>query len=452
MNTFNDVTGAKDDDDYAIEVKNVSKHFKIPHEKRTTVYDNIVGTITGKSYNYEVFEALKDVSFKIKRGESFGIIGENGSGKSTLLKILAGVLMSDSGHVSVNGKVAPFLELGVGFQPELTAVENVYLYGAIMGMNRKEMNGKLDSIFEFAELDRFRDAKLKNFSSGMYARLAFATAISTDPDVLLIDEVLAVGDEAFQVKCYNKIDEYKRQGKTIVLVSHALNNIRAVCKNCLMLQNGNVKNIGTTENVISAYMGAFHKKEEHIIIEEKEETFSIEEEHITDHEDEVEIFNTDEKIDDVAKDDIAVSITLPENDLEPREAVIVDVNFFNDQNGSNLFQTGERFIAKIRYRTSKRIEKPVFGVAIYKDYIHLSGPNTKFSNIDIDFIDGEGEIDFIIDDLPLLDGDYQFSVSIYDYLCKYPYDHQHCAFGFKVENATIKNYGIIHIPGKWIIK
>ncbi|MCK5345648.1 MAG: ABC transporter ATP-binding protein, partial [Candidatus Heimdallarchaeota archaeon] len=296
-------------------------------------------------------------------------------------------------------------------------------------------------------------AKLKNFSSGMYARLAFATAISTDPDVLLIDEVLAVGDEAFQVKCYDKIDEYKHQGKTIVLVSHALNNIRTVCKNCLMLQNGNVKNIGTTENVISAYMGAFHKKEEHTITEEKEETYSIEEEHITGHEEEeVEILNTYEKIDDVTKDDIAVSVTLPESDLEQREAFIVDVNFFSGKDESNVFQTGERFVAKIKYRTSKRIAKPVFGVAIYRDYMHLSGPNTKFSNIDIDFIDGEGEIDFIIDDLPLLDGNYQFSVSIYDYLCKYPYDHQHCAFGFKVENATIKNYGIIHIPGKWIIK
>ncbi len=444
------------DDDYAIEVNNVSKSFRIPHEKRTTVYDNLIGKITGKSCSYEIFEALKDVSFKVKKGETLGIIGKNGSGKSTLLKILTGVLVSDTGSVKVRGKVAPFLELGVGFQPELTAVENVYLYGAIMGMKRKEMDVKLDSIFEFAELDRFRDAKLKNFSSGMYARLAFATAISTDPDVLLLDEVLSVGDEAFQKKCNEKMNEYRRNGKTIVFVSHALDSVRAVCKNGLMLQNGNVEAIGTTENVISTYMGTFHKKEEHAIIEEKEDTSSIKygdgKYLIAGQEEEVEILNTPEKVDDIIKDDIDASPILPENDLKTKDAVIVDVNFFNDHNKSNVFQTGDRFIAKIRYRTSKRIEKPVFGVAIYKDYIHLSGPNTKFSNINIDFIDGEGEIDFIIDDLPLLDGDYQFSVSIYDYLCKYPYDHQHCTFGFKVENATIKNYGIIHIPGKWIIK
>jgi ABC-type polysaccharide/polyol phosphate transport system ATPase subunit len=461
-------SGTKSESDYAIEVKNVSKRFKIPHEKRTTIYDNIMGMVRGRSYSYEVFEALQDMSFKIKKGESFGIIGENGSGKSTLLKILAGVLVPDSGHVKVNGKVAPFLELGVGFQPELTAVENVYLYGAIMGMDRKQMDVRLDPIFDFAELDRFRDAKLKNFSSGMYARLAFATAISTDPDVLLIDEVLAVGDEAFQVKCYDKIDEYKRQGKTIVLVSHALNMIQEVCTNCLMLQKGNVKSIGSTGSVISAYIGALHKKEEHAVIEKehtvidkKEETPLIEneEEYITAGQNEGDgLLNMPEKTDDTIKDDTApVAITpapaiVPASSWGSKEAAIVDVKFFNDQNESGVFQTGDRFIAKIKYRTSKRIEKPVFGVAIYKDHMHLTGPNTKFSKIDIDIIDGDGEIDFVIDELPLLDGDYRFSAAIYDHSCKYPHDHQHCAFEFKVENAAIRNYGIFHIPGKWILR
>jgi len=258
---LNPITDTDNESEYMIEVNNVSKHFKIPHEKRTTVYDNIIGKITGSSYSYEVFEALKDVSFKIKKGETFGIIGENGSGKSTLLKILAGVLVPDSGNVKVKGKVAPFLELGVGFQPELTAVENVYLYGAIMGMKRKEMDAKLDSIFEFAELDRFRDAKLKNFSSGMYARLAFATAISTDPDVLLLDEVLAVGDEAFQKKCHDKMDEYRLNGKTIVFVSHALGTVGEICDSCLMLHNGNVISSGSTEDVISDYLSMVNEKE-----------------------------------------------------------------------------------------------------------------------------------------------------------------------------------------------
>lgn len=254
------VTGTDNESEYMIEVNNVSKRFKIPHEKRTTVYDNIIGKITGSSYSYEVFEALKDVSFKIKKGETFGIIGENGSGKSTLLKILAGVLVPDSGNVKVKGKVAPFLELGVGFQPELTAVENVYLYGAIMGMNRKEMDGKINYIFEFAELERFRDAKLKNFSSGMYARLAFATAISTDPDVLLLDEVLAVGDEAFQKKCHDKMDEYRQSGKTIVFVSHALGTVEEICKKSILLDNGKIISNELSEKVISDYHSLMSQK------------------------------------------------------------------------------------------------------------------------------------------------------------------------------------------------
>ncbi len=253
-------TDANNEREYMIEVNNVSKCFKIPHEKRTTVYDNIIGKITGSSYSYEVFEALRDVSFKIKKGETFGIIGENGSGKSTLLKILAGVLVPDSGNVKVKGKVAPFLELGVGFQPELTAVENVYLYGAIMGMNSKGMDGKIDSIFEFAELERFRDAKLKNFSSGMYMRLAFATAISTDPDVLLLDEVLAVGDEAFQKKCHDKMDEYRRNGKTIVFVSHALGVVEEICKKSILLDNGTIFSNGLSEKVISDYHSLMSQK------------------------------------------------------------------------------------------------------------------------------------------------------------------------------------------------
>src|SRR4030067_230190 len=200
-----DLQTPKQPSENAIIVENVSKHFRIPHEKKTRLFEHIAGAIKGTTSTYEEFWAVKDVSFTVKKGETLGIIGENGSGKSTLLKLIAGVLTPDSGTVKVNGKIAPFLELGVGFNPELTAEDNVRLYGAIMGMGKKEMEDKFEEIFEFAELSRFRNMKLKNFSSGMYARLAFATAAATDPDILLIDEVLAVGDAGFQRKCYNKI-------------------------------------------------------------------------------------------------------------------------------------------------------------------------------------------------------------------------------------------------------
>ena len=407
-----------------IEVNNVSKHFKIPHEKRTTVYDNIIGKITGSSYSYEVFEALKGVSFKIKRGETFGIIGENGSGKSTLLKILAGVLVPDSGSVKVRGKVAPFLELGVGFHPELTAVENVYLYGAIMGMNRKEMDSKIDSILEFAELERFRDAKLKNFSSGMYMRLAFATAISTDPDVLLLDEVLAVGDEAFQKKCHDKMNEYRRNGKTIVFVSHALGVVGEICNKCLMLRNGNVVSSGSTEDVISDYLTIVNEKEVVRLLDEYK------------------------KVEAAIQNDNAD----PSINWGSKEVKIIGIKFLNNHKESYIFQTGQTFVARIEYKTNQRIEKPVFGIAIYKDDIHITGPNTKFCKMDIDFIDGEGVVDFIIDDLPLLEGSYKFSAAIYDNSCEHPYDHQHCVHEFKVKNMEVKNHGLFHILGRWILK
>ena len=240
--------------DYAIVVEHLSKEFRIPHDRKVTMYEHIVGLLKGGKYSYEQFQALDDVSFTVRRGETFGVIGPNGSGKSTLLKILAGVLYPDSGTVRVNGKIAPFLELGVGFQPDLTAKENVFLYGSIMGLTRKEIGKRYDEILDFSELRRFENMKLKNFSSGMAVRLAFATAIQTDPDILLVDEVLAVGDEAFQRKCSAKIEEIRRQGKTIIIVSHALGTVQELCERCMLLQGGKVISLGTTDNVIHDYL------------------------------------------------------------------------------------------------------------------------------------------------------------------------------------------------------
>jgi lipopolysaccharide transport system ATP-binding protein len=243
----------KKDEKNAIIVDNISKCFHIPFEKKRTVYENILGLFSGEQ-SYEEFWALKEVNFTVKYGETFGVIGPNGSGKSTLLKILAGVLYPDSGNVKVNGKIAPFLELGVGFQPELTAKENIYLYGAIMGLTKKDVTRKYDDILEFAELKRFESMKLRNFSSGMYVRLAFSIAIQTDPDILLLDEVLAVGDEHFQKKCMDKIDELRKREKTIVFVSHSLGAVKKICGKSLLITGGKVAAIGETETVVNDYL------------------------------------------------------------------------------------------------------------------------------------------------------------------------------------------------------
>lgn len=248
------VNGTRDLGEEAVVVEGVSKRFRIPHERKSTFYDHLFGLARGGRYSYEVFSALEEVTFSVRRGETFGVIGPNGCGKSTLLKILAGVLRPDAGRVAIAGKVAPFLELGVGFHPELSAVENIRLYGAIMGLSRREVEGKREEILEFADLKRFENMKLKNFSSGMYVKLAFATAIEADPDVLLVDEVLSVGDEAFQKKCAGKIEEIRRAGKTIVYVSHALGSVRDLCDRCLFLQEGRIAALGEAEEVVEEYL------------------------------------------------------------------------------------------------------------------------------------------------------------------------------------------------------
>jgi len=238
---------------HAILVEKVTKRFRIPTERKITIYENLIGLLRGGAHAYEVFDALQDVSFSVKHGETFGVIGPNGCGKSTLLKVLAGVLYPDSGRVKINGKIAPFLELGVGFQPELSARDNVYLYGAIMGLTHKDVDSRYEEIMDFSELRRFENMKLRNFSSGMYVRLAFATAIQTDPDVILVDEVLSVGDESFQKKCGEKIDEIRRAGKTILLVSHSLDTVRSLCSRCLLMKSGKMMALGETEDVLAEY-------------------------------------------------------------------------------------------------------------------------------------------------------------------------------------------------------
>jgi lipopolysaccharide transport system ATP-binding protein len=237
----------------AIVVDGLCKSFRIPKEKKLTVYENLIGLLKGGAYSYEEFLALHDVSFSVMHGEAFGVIGPNGCGKSTLLKVLAGVLYPDCGKVKISGKIAPFLELGVGFQPELSAKDNVYLYGAIMGLTKKDVDKRYEEIMDFSELRRFENMKLRNFSSGMYVRLAFATAIQTDPDIMLVDEVLSVGDESFQKKCGEKIEEIRKAGKTILLVSHALGTVKSLCDRCLLMNEGKMVALGETEMVLGEY-------------------------------------------------------------------------------------------------------------------------------------------------------------------------------------------------------
>lgn len=243
-----------------IEMKDLSVMFKIPHQKKTTLFETISGILTLKRYTYTEFLALRNVTLSVSKGETLGIIGENGSGKSTLLKLIAGIIRQDSGTISVEGKVTPFIELGAGFEPELTVKDNIFLYGAIMGMKKREIEKQLPSIYEFSELHEFQDSKLRTLSSGMVMRLAFSTAMNVNPDILLIDEVFAVGDEAFQRKCFEKFEEFKKIGKTILFVSHSLPLIRNMCEKSILLHKGEVVLREESERVINYYHEMLEKK------------------------------------------------------------------------------------------------------------------------------------------------------------------------------------------------
>ena len=236
-----------------IELKNVSKSFRIYHEKRDSIYESLIGYFSKKKY-FEDLHILKDISFSVKKGEMFGIIGKNGVGKTTLLRLIAGIYKPDSGSVDVNGTLIPFLGLGAGFQIDLTAKANVIQYGILLGFKRKEIEQRVDEIMKFAELEKFADIKLKNFSSGMYARLGFATAVQVDPDILIIDEVLAVGDLAFQQKSYETILSFKKRGKTIIFVTHDMGPVQSHCDRAMFLNQGIIGAIGNPQQVISEYL------------------------------------------------------------------------------------------------------------------------------------------------------------------------------------------------------
>jgi ABC-type polysaccharide/polyol phosphate transport system ATPase subunit len=235
----------------AIEVNDVSKSFRIPHEQRTYFKEYFLHPL--RRVTYERNDVLKNVTFSVEKGEFFGILGPNGSGKSTLLRILAGIYVPDGGRVRVNGLLSPFIELGVGFDPDLNARDNIRINTTLAGMTKQQLDDKFNEILEFAELERFVDQRLKNYSSGMLMRLAFSIAIQIPFDVLLLDEVLAVGDESFQQKCFATFDRFKEEGKTIILVTHQLELLSNFCDRVLLVQNGAVLASGSPHAVIDRY-------------------------------------------------------------------------------------------------------------------------------------------------------------------------------------------------------
>jgi lipopolysaccharide transport system ATP-binding protein len=399
----------------AIHFEQVSKRFVLHHERPRSFQELVVGLLRRNSNSHEEFWALKDVSFTVSAGETVGLIGPNGAGKSTILKLVSRIIEPTSGQVKTNGRVGALLELGAGFHPDLTGRENVYLNGSILGLSHREIDRQFESIVEFAEIARFIDTPVRNYSSGMLMRLGFAVATSFHPDILLIDEVLAVGDQTFQAKCLQHIGQLRKQGVTILFVSHGLDMVRRLCHRAAWLDEGQIQAIGPADEVAISYLSQVWK---------------------------------DTNIRLVAEGDA----TGRGSRWGSGEAVITKVEFL-DRAGhvQRVFQTGGTFVARIHYQAHQPVRMPTFGVAIYReDGTHVNGPNTVQSGYEIDAIDGDGTVDYIIESLPLLPGNYEFTAAIYDYHSVHPYDHQHRAYTFEVQpGSTIEKEGLVHIPCRW---
>lgn len=413
-----------------IEFKNVSKRFVLRHEeRRTTLQDRITGLLRPRTKG-EAFWALQDVSFDVEAGESLGLIGHNGAGKSTALKLMTRILEPTSGEVQMRGRVAALLELGSGFHPDLSGRENVFLYGSLMGFGRREMQQRLDAITDFADIGNFFDTEVKHYSSGMYTRLAFAVATEVDPEILITDEVLAVGDESFQRRCLERIYRFRRMGKTIVFVSHALEVVRTLCDTGVWLDKGMARSVGPASAIIDEYLADVNRRERERL-EKLRGAFD-------------DADSTAEQTDDSA-DDAA-------SRYGSREIEIIDVELLNDAGRPrSVFQTLETVVVRIHYNAHESVAWPVFGVALYHgNGLWLTGPNTAFDGVDIPQVSGPGYVDYIIPTLPLLTGRYDLSVAVYDETMLHPYDYHDRRYQLMVQSRGLRErYGTLTLQGQW---
>jgi ABC-type polysaccharide/polyol phosphate transport system ATPase subunit len=314
----------------AVKIEHVSKTFRIPHEKVSSVRGAVVNMF--RQSTYEEFQALDDVSFEVKKGEFFGIIGRNGSGKSTLLKVLAGIYQPDAGKVAIDGMISPFLELGIGFNPELSGRDNVYLNATVLGMTKKEIDQKFNDIVAFSELERFIDQKLKNYSSGMQVRLAFAVSIHANRDILLMDEVLAVGDGNFQAKCLNEFLQYKKMGKTVILVTHDISVVQRYCDRAVLLKNGKIEAQGNVHQVVNEY------------------------------------YKQNREDQNAQKKAPAKKAAGGEKDERPYEENVVSIDslkVISAENGTEeTLQVGEKVKVQVRHTFLKQVTNPIFGIIV----------------------------------------------------------------------------------------
>lgn len=375
----------------AVGVEGVSKRFRIYHERNQSLKSSFM---RGGRGTYEEFWALDDVSFDVPEGQTFGLIGANGSGKSTLLKCMARILQPERGRISTRGRVSALLELGTGFHPELSGRDNIFLNGAILGLSRREVERRLDDIIAFSDIEgRFIDMPVKNYSSGMYVRLGFSVAVHIDPDVLLVDEVLAVGDEQFQRKCAERFGELRAGGRTVVIVSHSLAAVRTMCDSVALLEHGQLRAYGRAAEVVEDYVGGIQVDPE----------------------------GTDEGL-----------------RWGTHEVRVTAMELLSaDGRSVETAHLGEEVTFRFHYEADVPVEEPVFTLAVHHlDGTLVANPNTVELDQPPEKIEGRGYLDFTIPRLLLIPGTYDLSAGVLDREMAKVYDRRHRAFRFHVGIGT----------------
>jgi len=391
--------------DVAISVHDVWKSFRRYREKNQFLKAAI---LKGRRGRYDEFWALKEVGFEVPVGTTFGIIGRNGSGKSTLLKCLAGILYPEQGSIATEGRLAPLLELGAGFHPELSGRENIFLNAAILGMPRADVRRRYDEIVDFAGVEKFIDSPLKSYSSGMYIRLAFSVAISVDPEIMMIDEVLAVGDTEFQRKCGEKIEQFRRDGKTIVLVSHGLGQVEQLCDTTLWLESGETKKIGETADVVAAYIADGHLAE--------------------------------------TSDPSKNSVRWGGGEVEIGELVTK----ISESTESAVIQTGQSLFVDIPLLTKADLESLVLTIRLNNDHgQEIWSTSSRHHGLKIESSRSHQIVRIHFPNFNLLEGRYSLSVTATDKTEQLEYDHIERASCFRVDQHGIFETGLVHFDSRW---
>lgn len=388
-----------------IQVDGVWKTFRIFQDRNTTLKQALVRRRSSQAF--EEFWALRDVSFEIPTGTTFGFVGANGAGKSTMLKVLARILVPDKGSIQINGRVSALLELGAGFHPELTGRENVFLNGSILGLSAASIRTKFDSIVEFAGLEAFIDQPVKTYSSGMFARLGFSVAVAVEPDILLVDEVLAVGDEQFQRRCTEKMDELRSGGRTVVLVSHGLAQVQQICDNAIWLDKGEVQKVGHTEDVVAAYLGSV---------------------------------TTAYRLDDQGRQRTGSG------------EVQFDVEMIGPDGDQNV-ATEHPLTLRFHWSASEPITNVNFAFTLRAaDGYAVGGSSTVFEQVLPDLPRGSGWIDYSIPALTLLPGSYHLAASVADRSTRHVYDHSPNIAHFDVASTLghEASSGVVELGGHWM--